>query len=175
MKTNKRESGEGNHKNIKIGLAWRSMIRSSARSKHYLSVEDLSAFRGKENIEIWVLQPDWDAGEINQLREIFGESNVHLAEDVDLIDDFERQAALIVGLDAVISPCSTTAELASALGIKTYILSNSYMTSWRKNEDGSDIWYANSRLITGENVGNKRTLVLNLIKEIDYLSGKHSG
>lgn len=149
---------------LKIGIAWRSMISSSAREKHYLSVSDLSSLSLIDNAEFWILQPEWSADEVEQLRAML--PHVNIADEVDLVDDFEAQAALISCLDLVIAPFTTTAELAGAVGTKTFILANSYMTTWRRNANGSDIWHPSARVVIGEKVGDRASLVRQLMEEV---------
>ena len=142
----------------RIGLAWRSMINNSTRQKHYFFPEDLYPLRDLPDTEFWILQPEYTDSEIAQLSSFL---NVRTLDDIDLVDDFESQSALISCLDAVIAPCTTTAELAGALGVKTIILANTHMTAWRQNQDGSDVWHPRSSLILGDTIGDRCSVIKN--------------
>lgn len=150
----------------RVGLAWRSIVNTSIRQKHYFCPEDFHLLIHLQDTEFWVLQPGCTDDELKKLSKFL---NLRVPQDIDLVDDFESQAALISCLDAVISPCTTTAELAGAVGVKTLILANTYMTAWRQNQDFSDIWHPNGELILGDLVGDRCTLIKNTV---DALVGK---
>lgn len=144
-----------------IGLAWRSLVVNSTRDKHYLSVDELEPLKHIPNAEFWLLQPGATDQEIEKLRSFV---TLRIAE-IDLIDDFDSQAGLMANLDAVIAPCTTTAELSGALGCRTLILANTHSTAWRKNEDGSDVWHRNSKLILSSPIGDKASLINQVLGE----------
>jgi len=154
-------AGQGNK--MRIGIAWRSILLSTARSLHYLQVEDLEPLAKIRNAEFWVLQACASESELQTLRSIL--PNVKIP-DVDLLDDFEGQAALMSTMDCVISPLTTTAELAGMVGARTYILSTTHTTTWRRNSDGSDVWYENGRLVCGSPVHDRRSLMENVVDQI---------
>lgn len=142
----------------RIGLAWRSMINTSSRQKHYFCPEDLYPLSDLQDTEFWILQPEYTEDEIAKLSKFL---KLQVVENIDLVNDFESQAALISCLDAVVAPCTTTAELAGALGVKTIILANTHMTAWRQNQDCSDVWYPNGELILGDAIGDRHTVIKN--------------
>lgn len=149
-----------------IGLAWRSMRLVGNRGRHYLAVEDLTPLASVD-ADFWLLQINATEEEKDFIRR-----HVTLREmpELDLKDDFEGQAALISSLDAVISPLTTTAELSGSLGVKTLIAAPHRSVWWRKNEDGSDVWYRNSRIFTGADYPDNKSLVLGIAAEITQSS-----
>lgn len=153
-----------------IGIAWRSLIGNSTRDKHYLSVDHLEALKQIPNAEFWLLQPGATTDEIFILRKHF----ILKVPEIDLIDDFEAQAGLIANLDAVIAPCTTTAELSGALGVQTFILANTQTTAWRKNADGSDVWHKTARLILSDPLGEKNSLIPQVVREFRAITTTHS-
>ncbi|GEM_PF-1978978 len=152
----------------RVGLAWRSMINNSTRQKHYFYPEDLYPFSALQNTEFWILQPEYTAEEIEQLSKFL---TIRVVEGIDLVDDFESQSALISCLDAVVAPCTTTVELAGAVGVETIILANTHMTSWRQNQDGSDVWHPNGKLVLGDKIGDRQTVIDNALNAL--LGKKH--
>lgn len=137
----------------KVGLAWRSMLQSVARNRHYLTVEQLRPLEAlRDRVDFWLLQPNATSAELAALASII---DVKSAK-IDLVDDFESQMALTANLDFVISPFTTTGELSGAMGVPTALLSTVASTTWRKNPDGSDIWHSSTMIATGEPLHDKR-------------------
>lgn len=160
-------------KRFRVGVAWRSMLRSTARNRHYFSPDDLRPFASLEDVEFWVLQPSADPEEIESLRQIL--PNVRVADGVDLIDDFESQAALYSNMDVVVAPFTSTAELAGALGVPTILLSNSHQTTWRRNADGTDVWYPSGIIVGANSVGNRAVTIEEAASILTSLREKGGG
>jgi putative sugar O-methyltransferase len=138
-----------------IGLAWSSMLGGVFRDIHYLSAEDMAPF-AEIDADFWLLQPVISEEERTFLEMVLPNANV---PPFDTRDDFESMAAFLPNLDAVVSPIATTGDIAGAMGVRTYLLSNSRLTTWRRNEDGSDIWHPNARLVCAEPVGDRERLI----------------
>lgn len=153
--------GQGDR--MRIGIAWRSILLSTTRNLHYLQVEDLQPLAGIKDAEFWVLQAGISEQELQTLKSILPNVKV---PNIDLRDDFEGQAALMSTMDCVISPLTTTAELAGMIGVRTYLLSATHTTTWRRNLDGTDIWYENGRLVHGNPVHDRRSLMENVVAQI---------
>lgn len=151
----------------RVGLAWRSMLKSVARNRHYLSIEDLLPLRALD-CEFWLFQPSATEEEIAQLREFL---TLMIPEDIDLIDDLDGQVALASLMDAVVSPFTTTGELASATGTPTIMLSTSSNTAWRRAQDGSDIWHKNTRIVIGEGFNPKLSACTKAADELRGILG----
>ena len=81
--------GAGDGK-LKVGLAWRSMLESVARNRHYLKVEDLAPLGGLKNVEFWVLQPTPTPLELERLEALV---DFRIPEGLHLVDDLEGQLA----------------------------------------------------------------------------------
>jgi tetratricopeptide (TPR) repeat protein len=145
-----------------IGIAWRSLLRSKDRNHHYLLASDIAGLGGID-ADFWLLQPQTDDAEIAELRAAGLHVNI---PDIDLKDDFEGQAALMSCLDAVVAPLTTTAELAGMLGVPTIIFGRSQQVIWRRNDDGSDVWYRNGRFVTGQPLHDVPSLIQNIASEL---------
>lgn len=74
--------------------------------------------------------------------------------ELDRKDDFEGQAALIAGLDAVVSISTTAAHLAAALGKRTLVLvGKSHFWYWGYTDGAPSLWYPDVQVIRREDVG----------------------
>jgi hypothetical protein len=149
---------------IKIAIAWRSMLQSSTRDKHYLTVDDLAPLSRIENADFWIFQPGATTEELATVKAMLPGARV---PDIDLRDDFEEQAAFLSVMDYVISPLTTTAELAGMVGTRTILLSTTHISSWRRNADGSDAWYENGTLAVGEPIWNRLDLMGKVVEIIE--------
>jgi tetratricopeptide (TPR) repeat protein len=136
------DAGAGAGK-LKIGLAWRSLLESVARNRHYLRVDDLAPLGALENVEFWLLQPGATMQELERLADVI---DLRVPDGLHLVDDLEGQLAFASCLDAVISPFATTAELAAAVGTPTLMLSVTQSTLWRRQYDGTDVFRPNARI-----------------------------
>jgi tetratricopeptide (TPR) repeat protein len=149
---------------IKIAIAWRSMLQSSSRDKHYLTVADLAPLSKIENADFWIFQPGATVEELATVKAMLPGARV---PDIDVSDDFEEQAAFLSVMDYVISPLTTTAELAGMVGTRTILLSTTHISSWRRNADGSDVWYENGTLAVGEPIWNRLDLMDRVVEVIE--------
>jgi ADP-heptose:LPS heptosyltransferase len=139
-----------------IGLAWRSLLLSKDRNHHYLLASDMAGLGRDIDADYWILQPHADDAEIKELRSAGLRVNV---PKIDLKDDFEGQAALMSCLDAVVAPLTTTAELAGMVGAPVIIFGRSQQVIWRRNDDGSDVWYRKGRFVTGKPLHDVPSLI----------------
>lgn len=120
-----------------IALSWRSLLRDAVRNVHYLSAADLAPLAAVD-ATFWLFQPCIEDDEIALLQNIL--PNVRVIEGLDLLDDFEGQAAFLTTMDLVVSPCTTAGELAGALGRPTLMFGRVEGTRCRLKPDGTDIW-----------------------------------
>lgn len=148
---------------MKVGLTWRSMLLSVARNRHYLTVDELQPLKELSNCEFWILQPGVTQEEITKLSEFI---DIRVPEGLDLVDDFEGQIALASCLDYVISPFTTTGELAGACGVPTILLSTTRNTQWRRKADGGDIWHPSAKIVTCRDTNSKQKAVEEAVRII---------
>lgn len=148
--------------NLQVGLAWRSLLLSPDRDRHYLKAEDLSALSQVEGVDFWVLQ----AGVTEQELRFLSERMRIIVPDVDLKDDFEGQAALLSNLDVTIAPMTTMAELAGMVDSKTLIFCRTPEVIWRRNGDGTDVWFDNARIVAADPIHDVSGLVDSLVREL---------
>lgn len=150
-----------------IGIAWRSMLRSPKRDVNYFLPEDLAPL-SKLDADFWILQPFANPEELAALRE---HMSVKIPE-LDLKDDIESQAALMSCLDVVISPLTTTAELAASVGTQTVFLAPTKEGRWRKNSDGRDVWYPTGWLVQGDPIEDRLSLTARATELTERLLNK---
>lgn len=103
---------------LRIGILWRSHLRTTWRQYMYLRVEDFAPLTHLPNVELWSIQHAIDSDETAYCRE----HNINLIEDVDLFDDFEGMASRLKTMDLLIGISSAPIELGAAVGIPVWML-----------------------------------------------------
>ena len=149
-----------------VGICWRSSLVSSARNEHYCTVQELAPLFQLPGILFVNLQYDECSEEVAWVEQHYPGKLVHFS-DLDQYNDLDGTAALMKALDLVISPATTVVELAGALGCPTWLLSNSSELHWRKKDNSDvDVWHNTVRHIEGTILGNKESLVCNLVNQL---------
>ncbi len=107
----------------KIGVCWRSRLRDAGRADNVSTIEEWGPILQARAGDIFVnLQYDECEAEIATARRLFG-VELHGWSDLDRMNDFESVAALIVGLDLVVTITTNICEFAGALGRPVWALS----------------------------------------------------
>ena len=125
--------------NINVGLSWKGghatkQAKRSASINHWLPVLK------QPGINFINLQYGDCQGDIDIARKLSA-ATIHHWNDSDPLTDMDDFAAQISALDLVISVDNSTAHLAGALGVKTWLL-QPYNTDWRWLEHAADsYWY----------------------------------
>lgn len=158
---------------LRVAITWRSMLTSLQRDRHYLNVAHLKPLAALPDVEFWVTQTGITLAEVAEIKSLL--PNVHFPYGLDLRDDFEEQAAFFANMDLSIAPCTTHAEFAAALGCRTLFLTNMASTLWRRNPDGSDVWHASARQVCGERLGDRISLVENIVRQVAEISDEIRG
>lgn len=149
-----------------IGVCWRSLLYTSGRQRHYLNVHDIKSLEKCEGIKFWICQ----AGITSEEREALLSFKIDVVfPDVDLVNDFEEQAALLSVLDAFVGPLSTMGELAGMVGTKPLLFARTHTASWRRNPDGSDVWYPDGKLLIGDPIWDRDALMKEVVRELQAL------
>ncbi|MFA6018646.1 MAG: tetratricopeptide repeat protein [Rhodospirillales bacterium] len=111
------EAGPG----LKVGIGWRSTLVNKNRELHFFpSLMPLGPILSQPGVTFIVTQPKADQAQIEEASQAFGCKMVHF-DDLDLFDDLDNSAAMMSGLDLVISNGSTNAFLAAALGVPVWM------------------------------------------------------
>ena len=105
---------------LKIGICWRSSLQNSQRNKFYANYDELSplfALPGVHWVNLNYVQAEVDVVEVSRRHG----ATLHVWPDLDLKDDFEGVAALVSGLDLMVSASACPGVLARALGVSTWM------------------------------------------------------
>ncbi|CAO3356915.1 tetratricopeptide repeat protein [Azospirillum palustre] len=127
---------------LRIGIGWRSQMMTSERSAAYLPLDAWAPLFALPGIHWVLLQYGEVEEEIRQAEKRFG-IRLHRWDDLDRKDDFDGVAALIAGLDLVISPAMSIGELAGALGTPVWRFGT---RDWTQLGAGVRPWYPSMRL-----------------------------
>jgi len=149
-----------------VGISWRSSLTTTARNEHYLSIEQLEPLFRIEGIQLVNLQYDDCINELNWINAKYPGSLINF-EDLDQYNDFDGVAALMSCMDLIIAPATTVAELSGALGVDTWLFSNSSEINWRKKDNlGIDVWHNSIKILDVPEKGNKTILVEEIYKRL---------
>lgn len=151
---------------VLVGLSWRSSITTSARNEHYLTIKELESLFKIDNVQFVNFQYDDSIEEVDWVNKNYPGKILDF-EEIDQYNDFDSVAALMSCMDLIIAPATTVAELAGALGIKTWLFSNSSELDWRKiDQSGTDVWHNSVRIVDLPNKGNKEALVKEIYERL---------
>lgn len=129
-------------RDLRIGIGWRSQMMTAERSIAYLPLDAWAPLFALPGIQWVVLQYGEVEEEVRQAEQRFG-IRLHRWDDLDRKDDFDGVAALIAGLDLVISPAMSVGELAAALGTPVWRFGT---RDWTQLGAGVRPWYPSMRL-----------------------------
>jgi len=144
----------------RVGIVWRSELRSAWRNIHYLTAQQLGPLL-ELDVDFVCLQHDVDAEERQVLRQM--SSTIEFLYGINLRDDFERTASLVHSLDAVVGIGTSVLNLAAAVGTDVVMMQPTHFGSWRSGPDhvscGQDFWYDKAVVVTAEPPHDKQQLV----------------
>ena len=106
---------------IKVGIAWRSMMRARERNNYYTDLSQWGAIFKTPGVTFVNLQYGDCREELEEARKLFG-IEIHEAPGLNLKDDLDEAAALTRALDLVIAPNSSVFAMAGAVGTPTWLL-----------------------------------------------------
>ena len=133
----------------KIGLAWAGRRTSRHERKRPIPLAELASWARLPATTFFSLQKDYGADEARSWP-----GPAPLVDWSDELSDFAETAALIAGLDLVISIDSAVAHLAGALGKAVWVLLP-YAADWRWLLDRDDSpWYPTARLFRQRRAGD---------------------
>jgi Flp pilus assembly protein TadD len=123
---------------LKVGLAWRGNPRFENDDARSLpSLETLAPLAQVAGVRWFSLQKGAGEGQAKA-----GLAGVPVADLAPVMENFADTAALIEGLDLVISVDTAVAHLAGALGKRCWLLLPALLTDWRWLTERSDTpWY----------------------------------
>ncbi|HYE52141.1 MAG TPA: tetratricopeptide repeat protein, partial [Azospirillaceae bacterium] len=104
---------------LKVGFCWRSRTLTTERRRAYSTLDQWGPLFRLPGIDWVSLQYDGGEEELAAAAARFG-VRLHRWADADLTGDLETAAALTAGLDLVIAPATSVAEMAGALGVPAW-------------------------------------------------------
>jgi hypothetical protein len=127
---------------LRVGLAWAGNAKNILDRYRSMKLEDFSALGQIPNVSFYSLQM---GSETKQISEV--------ATEIEVTDacfnhkDFADTAALVAGLDLVITIDTSIAHLAGSLGIPVWVLLSNNRADWRWLHNRSDSpWYPSAHL-----------------------------
>jgi hypothetical protein len=151
----------------KIGLVWAGNPRPHDLQSHLvdrrrsLDLSRLAPLAGTRDASFISLQKGEPAAEARDPP-----SGLKLADWTAELDDFAETAALVAGLDLVISVDTSVAHLAGALGRPVWLL-NRFDTCWRwmlEREDSP--WYPSMRIFRQPRFGDWESAIARVAAEL---------
>lgn len=109
----------------RVGIAWRSMKRGMERDMHYTSLSQWEAILRVPGVSFINLQYDECREELEEARTRFG-VKIHELGGLNLKDELDQVAALMKGLDLVISAGTSVVGLGGALGVPVWMYTLDY-------------------------------------------------
>jgi hypothetical protein len=123
---------------LRVGLVWKGNPQFENDSDRSLAhLQTLAPLWSVPDLVFFSLQKGAGEEEVAQCR-----TQQPLIEPGSSMEDFADAAAIVTGLDLVITVDTAMAHLAGALGKPCWLLLPWYMTDWRWGAEGStSIWY----------------------------------
>jgi len=127
----------------KIGLSWRGGTDATGRNRRSMALESLLPMLRRTGVHFVSLQYTECMNEIDELRRCHGVVVHHWPA---AIDDYFETAALLCGLDGVVSVCTAVVHLAGALDVPVRVMAPA-VPEWRYGRAGPGmIWYPSVRV-----------------------------
>ena len=147
-------------KGLKIGIAWKSGNPQQGKCRS-IPLESWKDIFATPECHFFDLQYGDNKEEIDEFISLTGNTLIHDSE-VNQLEELENFIALISNLDLVITIDNSTAHIAGALGIPTWVMLP-FACDWRWMRKRPDsIWYKSLRLYRQSSIGNWE----DVIKEI---------
>lgn len=166
LRENYRERGD----ELLVGIAWGSVAPNNGarRSADLAFWTPLLRTPGVRFIDL-------QYGDTQVARELvaqnLGVAIVH-DDEVDQLADLDAFAAQVAAMDLVISVANTTAHMAGALGVPSWVLLSA-AADWRWFDDDRARWYADARLFRQRRAGDWPELFERVAAELAIWLGGH--
>lgn len=130
---------------LRMGLCWRSTLQTRDRRHAYLDAADVAPLLVLPGVHAVNLQAQLSGEELAAFGRLPGAA-LHGWSDLDLMQDLDGVAALIAGLDLVVTAATSIGELAASLGVPVWRLAPG--RDWTHLGTGVRPWYPAMRIIT---------------------------
>ncbi|WP_241991707.1 hypothetical protein [Paraburkholderia sp. RAU2J] len=158
-----------NDRKLRVGIAW-SGSKTHQRNR-LRSVDPLNyarAFAGMSNVTFVNLQMDAET-DVQHLRG----AGLTVANPAAEFSSFDDTAAVVSGLDLVITVCTSIAHLAGGLGVPTWVLLDVNPHWVWMTERTDSPWYANTRLYRQSRYGDWTPVFEALTCDLTVLAFNH--
>lgn len=137
---------------LKVGISWRGGTVYTNRKRRTLTLDILHPLLAQPGVQ-WVnLQYGERAAEIAGFKSAHGIEITDWPEAID--GDYDETAALVSGLDLVISVCTSVIHLGGALGCPVWVMVP-HAPEWRYGVEGEAMpWYPTVRLFRQTGAGS---------------------
>jgi hypothetical protein len=130
---------------LRVGICWRSGMMDVQRNKNYVSLSAWEGILRRSECVFVNLQYGECQQEVSSANQEF-DTYINHWPDVNLKDDLEDVAAIMMGLDLVISAGTAVAQMAAALGVPVYLFTPDNAENWPNFGQDYYPWYTNVRL-----------------------------
>jgi tetratricopeptide (TPR) repeat protein len=127
---------------MKVGVCWRSINTLGERALSCSKLVQWMEVLRVPGVHFVNMQYDDCEAELRETEQIAG-VKIHRYPEVDLFDDLAETAALMRGLDLVISAPTAVSILSAALGVPTWQLN--YGREWQRHGKADNPWYPSMR------------------------------
>jgi tetratricopeptide (TPR) repeat protein len=146
-----------------VGLAWHTNNRKTGRNRS-IDLSLLAPLFARPDIR-WVSLQYGDPDELEKQAAVAG-ADILIDRSVDQFSDVDRFAAQIAAMDMVVTIDNSTAHLAGALGVPTWVLLP-FAPDWRWQQAREDSpWYPTLRLFRQPKRGDWQSVVQRVQREL---------
>jgi hypothetical protein len=158
----------GPWRRMRVGVAWSGSAGHAADRSRSMALAKLAPLLRRRDIDCHVVQRDISAADRAALGD-FPDLARHSAE----LTDFAQTAALLAGLDLVVTVDTAVAHLAGALGVPAWVML-AHAADWRWLRDRDDSpWYPSLRLFRQKRRGDWDSVLEPLCKNLDAWAVRH--
>ena len=138
-----------NKNDLKIGLSWKSVVSIYGKLKS-LNLYDFKPLIKKNRKFINLQYGDVDE-EIKQ--KVNQDFSIYSFEKIDLFNDLEYLMSILKNLDVFVTVSNSTAHLASAMGVKTFLICTKKSSTYFywSSENNKTPWYQNVEIFNIDN------------------------
>ncbi len=154
---------------IKIGFCWRSAVNIL---RHRLRYPELSLFESlfkSRDITLVNLQHQPTDDEVSMIHSWLGAERYLKIDNFNLKDDQDELAALISSLDLVISPSTTMFELASSVGVPTWVYKTKTDVDWTFAESFIRVFYHQLKVFSKKGYEEWHVVINDMEQELTQL------
>jgi len=156
------------YRGYRVGICWQGNPQHHADVYRSLPLEQFADVAGIPGVSLFSLQHGFGSEQVDQVS--FGSQIVRLPADFDRSSGaFVDTAAVIQSLDLVITSDTSTAHLAGALGVPTWLLLGK-VPDWRwLLNDTSTAWYPTMRLFRQASIGDWQAVMREVAAKLESL------